>query len=161
MRISGRIIIISTLILALTGIALAAQMMSVQVRSGQLREKPSYLGRDVTTLPYGDRVTLIAEEGEWRKVTSIKKGKTGWMHISALTQLEVILRPTNRHIEAAAQSGELALAGKGFNKQVEENFKNQKKLDYTLVDEMDAYSVNQEEIRAFVKSGSLAKGGSR
>ncbi len=160
MRISGRLILLSTFIIALAGIAIAAQLMSVQVRSGQLRGKPSYLGRLVTLLPYGDRVNLQAKEGEWRKITSVRQGKTGWMHISALTEQEIVLNPTNRDVESAAQSDELALAGKGFNKQVEENFKKQEKLDYAKVDEMEDFSVSQEDIQAFIKSGSL-KGGAR
>lgn len=143
--------------LGLAGIALAAQVMSVQVRSGQLRDKPGYLGRLVTLLPYGDPVTLDAEEGEWRKVTSTKQNKTGWMHQSALSEQKIILRPTNRDVEAAAQSDELALAGKGFNKQVEEQYMEEKGLDYTLVDEMEDLSVSQDDIQAFVKSGELGK----
>ncbi len=161
MRTPGKLLIISSLVLTLTGIALAAQMMSVQVRSGQLRAKPGFLGRLVTILPYGDRVNLKAEEGEWRKVTSVKMGQTGWMHISALTQQEIILRPTERHVESAAQSDQLVLAGKGFNKQVEEKFQEQEKLDYAKVDEMEDYSVSQEEIQQFAKSGSLGKEASR
>jgi len=62
-------------VLLLAGLAMAAQMMSVQVRSGQLREKPSYLGRMVTILPYGDRVNLVAEEGDWKRSLRSSKAK--------------------------------------------------------------------------------------
>lgn len=148
-------------LLGLAATALAAQVMSVQVRSGQLREKPSYLGRLVTLLPYGDPVRLEAEEGEWRRVTSVKQNKSGWMHQSALTEQEIILRPTNRDVESAARSDELALAGKGFNKQVEEQYQEEKDLDYSLVDEMEGFSVAQDDIQAFIKSGELGKEASR
>ncbi|MDC0336392.1 SH3 domain-containing protein [Pseudodesulfovibrio sp.] len=146
-------------LLILAGIALAAQLLSVQVRSGQLREKPGYLSRVVTIVSYGDRVDLKAEEGEWRKVTSVKQGKTGWMHISALTEQEIVLKPTNKDVEAAAQTDELALAGKGFNKQVEDKYKDEKELDYSKVDAMEDYSVSQEDVQKFIKSGDLGKGG--
>lgn len=146
-------------ILVLATIVLAAQMMSVEVRSGQMRERPGFLGRMITILPYGDRVDIQAEEGDWRKVTSKTQGKTGWMHISALTEQEIILKPTNKDVEAAAQTDELALAGKGFNKQVEEKYQEEAKLDYSKVDAMEDYSVSQDEVQDFVKSGDLGQGG--
>jgi len=162
MKSISRKAIITTLCIALlTGIALAAQTLSVQVRSGQLREKPGFLGRTITILPYGDRVDLLGKEGDWRKVSSVQQGKTGWMHNSALTEQEIILRPTNKDIEEAAQTDELALAGKGFNKQVEEEYKAEKKLDYSKVDEMEGYTIAQETVQKFITSGNLGKEGAK
>lgn len=146
-------------IAAAASLALAAQLMSVQVRSGQLRDKPGFLSKVVTRLPYGQRVDLIGEKEDWKKVTSPKG--SGWMHTSALTEKEIILRPTNKDIEAAAQSDELALAGKGFNKQVEENYRKQSRLDYSKVDAMEKFRVSQAEVQQFIKSGKLGQGGVR
>ena len=141
-------------------VALAAQMMSVQVRSGQLRDKPAFLSKIVCELAYGDRVDLQSEEGDWRKVTS-GAGKTGWMHFSALTEQEIVLNPTDKDVEAAASSDELALAGKGFNKQVEDEYRKGSKLDYAKVDEMEKIVVPQNFIQDFIRVGQLGQGGAQ
>ena len=143
----------------IAGLALAAQVLSVQVRAGQLREGPGFLNKVITALPYGDRVGLVSEDGDWSKVTSVKQGKTGWMHTSALTEQEIILNPTNKDVEQAAESDELALAGKGFNKQVEEEYQKEKRLDYSKVDAMEKFSVDQKVIHAFIAEGELGRGG--
>ncbi|AMK10997.1 hypothetical protein AWY79_07660 [Pseudodesulfovibrio indicus] len=139
--------------------ALAAQLMSVQVRTGQLRDKPGFLSRVVAELPYGDKVEFKGENGDWRQVKASRDGKTGWMHVSALTEQEIILNPTDKDVEAAANSDELALAGKGFNKQVEEQYKKETRLDYSQVDKMEKIVVPQQYVQEFIQVGRLAKGG--
>ncbi|BDQ33418.1 SH3 domain-containing protein [Pseudodesulfovibrio portus] len=148
-----------TLLLAATAaVALAAQMMSVQVRSGQLRDKPAFLSKVVCSLAYGDRVALSDEKGDWRKVAPAKGGAPGWMHVSALSEQVIILNPTDKDVEAAASSDELALAGKGFNKQVEDQYRSQSRLDYSKVDEMEKIVVPPNLIRDFLQKGGLGGG---
>jgi len=154
-------LLVTTSILLIVTVAFAAQMLSVQVRSGQLRDKPGFLSKIVSELPYGDRVDLKSEKGDWRRVTSSKSGKTGWMHSSALTEQEIVLNPTDKDVETAAKSDELALAGKGFNKQVEEEYQQDKKLDYSQVNEMEALSVSPQQVQSFMKAGNLGKGGAQ
>ncbi|MCX6348762.1 MAG: hypothetical protein NTV79_04570 [Candidatus Aureabacteria bacterium] len=36
------------------------EMMSIQVKSGSLRETPSFLGKIVTAVNYGDRAEIVA-----------------------------------------------------------------------------------------------------
>jgi hypothetical protein len=81
------------------------------------------------------------------------------MHVSALTEQEIILNPTDKDVEAAANSDELALAGKGFNKQVEEQYKKETRLDYSQVDKMEKIVVPQQYVQEFIQVGRLAKGG--
>ena len=136
-------------------------MMSVQVRSGQLRDKPAFLSKVVCSLAYGDRVSLADEQGDWRKVSAAKGGKSGWMHVSALTEQMIVLNPTDKDVEAAASSDELALAGKGFNKQVEDQYRAQSRLDYAKVDEMEKIVVPPKYIQDFLRKGSLKPGGAQ
>ncbi|BDQ37101.1 hypothetical protein SYK_14610 [Pseudodesulfovibrio nedwellii] len=145
-------------LLFIASIAVAAQLMSVQVRSGQLRDNPGFLSKVVAKLPYGDRVNLKSEKGDWRHVSSVKLGKSGWIHISALSEQEIVLNPTNKDVQAAAKSDELALAGKGFNKQVEQQYRKQSKLNYAKVDEMEKLTVSQTTIAKFISTGALGKG---
>lgn len=155
MKIKSSLLYLAICILFLAGTAIAAETMSVQVRSGELRLKPAYSGTITTKLAYGDQVNLLTSEGEWRKVTSLKQNKTGWIHETALSEQQIILNPTNRHINAANQNPNMRLAGAGFNKATETTIAEQKKLSFAAIDEMEALSIEQEEVLSFAKSGSL------
>lgn len=148
-------------LLTFGSIALAAQLMSVQVKHVPIMPKPTYFSIPTGKMVYGDRVAITKETGEWRKFSLPRTGQSGWVHISALTEKEVILRPTNRQIEISRQSAGMTLAGSGFNKQVELEYQSRHKLDYTSIDAMETSSVSQEEVVAFAKSGDLNAEGSR
>jgi uncharacterized protein YgiM (DUF1202 family) len=153
------------LILALvvgTAAGAALLRMSVQVRTGQLRATPSYLGNVAATVSYGDRLTVVERQGAWVHVKDTR-GHTGWIHESALTAKRVVLRSGDADVAASASGDEVALAGKGFNEQVEREFKTQNaSVDYTWVDRMEAMVVTPEQIAAFLTEGEVvAKGGAR
>ena len=136
------------------------EMMSIQVKSGSLRETPSFLGKIVTAVNYGDRVTVVSEQGEWRQVRS-SSGTTGWIHVSALTEKKVVLSSAGQ-TGTSASGDELALAGKGFNAQVEGEFKkNNKDIDFSWVDKMEKIKIVGSEIVAFLKAGQVAPGGGK
>lgn len=137
-----------------------AKSMSVQVKQCQLRNRPTFLGKVVTNLSYGDKVNVDKEENSWVKVEQSAKN-AGWVHISALSEKEIILKPNSSDIEAAASSDEIALAGKGFNKQVEEKFKSENRnVDFAWVDKMEKIVISQNEMQSFVNQGNLQpKGG--
>jgi SH3-like domain-containing protein len=102
----------------------------------------------------------VEEQGEWNKV-SAPGGKTGWIHSSALTRKRIVMKAGAENVETAASGQELALANKGFNSDVEAQFKSQNKdLDFTWVDKMAKIKVTPEQAQAFLKAGDVApKGG--
>lgn len=137
-----------------------AKQMSVQVKKCQLRNKPSFLGKIVLDLDYADRVTVEKEQDDWLKVKPENKSGEGWVHTSALSTKKIILNPGSKDVESAASSDELALAGKGFNEQVENDFKKKNKnVDFTWVDKMENIIVSQDEIQGFLKEGGLQTNG--
>ncbi len=147
--------------LALLGILLyipayAQETLSVQVKEGELRATPSFLGKIVTRVAYGDRVNLIEERGAWKKV-SLKGGYLqGWMHASALTTKRIALKAGQTNVQTGATQNELALAGKGFNEQVESSFRKQNKnLDYTWINRMETFKVSPELMRNFLVQGDV------
>ena len=84
----------------------------------------------------------------------------GWIHASALTPKKIVLRAGAEDVEAAASSDELALAGKGFNQQVESEFRAKNpNLDFTWIDEMETYVVSENEMKQFLKEGELSPEG--
>jgi uncharacterized protein YgiM (DUF1202 family) len=137
--------------------------LSVQVREGQLRSIPSFLGKIVAKASYGERVTLIQDQGDWKKVAR-QGGVQGWMHASALTTKTIVLKAGAANVQTGASGGEIALAGKGFNEEVEKQYKNlNRDLDYAWVDRMEDFQVSPEEMQAFLKQGALipAEGGAK
>jgi len=152
-----RIFLLVTLFLCAFGLPLFSatqSFLSVQVKEGQMRSAPSFLGSVLASLAYGDRVELIEDKGAWKKV-AIRKLR-GWMHMSALTTQKIILQAGAADVQTSATSSELALAGKGFNAKVEAEFKTQNKnLDYTWVDRMEAFAVKPDQMQAFLKQGQV------
>jgi hypothetical protein len=133
--------------------------MSIQIKDGRLRAAPSFLGQIVGSVRYGDRGRVLERRGAW---TRIAVGtKTGWIHSSALTEKKIVLQAGAADVERAATTDELALAGKGFNSQVEERFRaDHPNLDFSWVDRMAAFRVSADEVRRFLQEGGLSpKGG--
>ena len=146
------------------------KVMSVQVKEGQLRAKPAFLAKIVATLAYGDRVVVLEEQTDWMRVSLEKdENVNGWLHKSALTKKEIALK-------AGAATGqvsdsEVVIAGKGFNAQVEKEFKQKNpNLDYTWINKMwgdeklgiagaPEFKVSPEKIRQFSQEGGLAAEG--
>jgi hypothetical protein len=131
------------------------EFLIVQVRKGQMRSTPSFLGKVTATLAYGDKVELIEDKGAW-KMVAIRKIK-GWMHASALTTKTIALQAGKANVKTGATSSELALAGKGFNAKVEAEFKSKNKhLDYASVDRMEkTYTLRPGLVQAFLKQGHV------
>jgi SH3-like domain-containing protein len=139
----------------------AEKMMSVSVKETPLRATPTFLGKMVTVLRYTDRVEVLEERSGWARVSL--SGKQGWVHMSALSTKNIVLQAGDSNVQQSVSSGEVALAGKGFNEQVEAEYKQQNNLDYTVVDRMERFTVSIDEILLFVEEGALTmdEGGAR
>ena len=156
-------VLMTFLLITLTGIAVYAieqKRMSIQVKTGVVRSNPSFLGKIVAQLPYGDRVSVQATTGAWHLINQAEKSADGWMHSSALSTKKIILKPGATDVQQAASSDEITLAGKGFNQQVENDFKSRNpQTDFTWVNRMEKMAVSQNQIQAFIKEGQLTPRG--
>jgi len=145
------------LVLALAGplAARAAEQMSVQVQNAQLRAEASFLGKLTGTVPYGTRVTILQARGDWRQVQA-PGGTAGWVHQSALTKKAIAMKAGAQDVAQTASGDELALAGKGFNSDVEADFKSKNKdIDFTWIDRMEKIKVSMDEITRFLNEGQV------
>ena len=141
--------------IAVSAFAAEAATMSVQVKNGQIRGTPSFLGRVVAPLSYGDRVQVLETKNEWLNVTG-PRGQSGWVHSSALTKKKIAKASGSEDVQTGASGDELALASKGFNSDVEADFKSKNKnVDFTWVNRMEKFKVAPEEMRAFLKAGGV------
>ncbi|MCE9613075.1 MAG: SH3 domain-containing protein [Lentisphaerae bacterium] len=136
--------------------------MSVQIRNAQLRATPSYLGKVSGNVPYAQRVQIMQVQGDWFEVRS--GTATGWLHKSALTTKKIAAKSGAADVGATASGEELALAGKGFNADVEADFKKKNaKIDFGPIDRMEKIKVSPGDARAFLEQGGVkaATGGAR
>lgn len=147
-------------LLCVAGVAVAATtatLMSVQVKKADLRGTPSFLGSITSSLQYGDKVTVEQQNGAWYKVSKTDTGASGWLHTSALTKKTIVMKAGDTaQTQTGASSGEMALAGKGFNADVEQQFKaGHQNIDFSPVDRMVTYKASSGEIQSFIRDGGL------
>ncbi len=144
-------------LLVLTGSIAFAASMSVQVQQSKVRATPSQLGSVVDTVEYGEVVNAGVAEKGWYPVTT-RDGKKGWLHESALSNKPVTMRAGTTDAATGVSSDEVALAGKGFNEQVEAKLKADGTLDFTWVDRMMTFNVDPDQILTFRTQGHLPGG---
>lgn len=126
--------------------------MSVTVQETQARERPSFIGRILAVLHYGDRLSVIEDQNQWARVV-LPQGDEGWVHLSALTKKRIVLKAGAEDVEQTASSEEVALAGKGFNEEVEQKYKTENDLDYTWVDKMEEIEYSADVLLSFLEGG--------
>ena len=143
--------------------AVAPVRMNVQVQSGQIRVTPTFLGKILAMVTYGVSVEILQTKGDWKQVKS-SQGQVGWMHRSALTTKRVSMTAGTSKAKSAASSDELALAGKGFNADVEREYKaKNSNLNFAAVDSMEKLKIPPTEMQTFLQAGSVkpAEGGAQ
>ncbi|MEN6376019.1 MAG: SH3 domain-containing protein [Smithella sp.] len=140
-------------------LAYAVATMSIQVRETQIRATPDYFGKIIGKASYGDRVTIEGAKGSWKKIR-LKTGKTGWLNSSALSEKEIRMVAGAKGTKGTASASEIQLAGKGFNPEVEREFKNRnKEISFRWVDKMEQIRISEAEKQKFAKEGGLSLNG--
>ncbi|MCL2441603.1 MAG: hypothetical protein FWD14_07660 [Treponema sp.] len=145
------------LVLFVAGFA-AAQVraggtMFVATRNLDLKSGTGFFASNRGRLTYGERVTVIQVSGRFVEVRSAAN-VTGWTASANLSARQVVAGTSS-----TATANEVALAGKGFNQEVEQSYRNQNRtLNYTDVDRVETISVNMEQLRRFLEEGRLAMG---
>ena len=149
----------SFLILLVAGTAVA------QVRSGQnawvsartvdLKSSTGFFASNQGTVSYGDEVSVLQVNGNWAQVRSVGNSSlSGWMSSANLSTKRIAATGST----SSASASEVALAGKGFNQEVEDTYKTTGNLNYADVDRTEAITVSQDELYRFVTEGRLAQG---
>lgn len=142
-------------ILALTITVEARTRMHVQVREGQIRERPSFLGAVAAVVEYGDRVYVLREQGPWRWVEV--EDVQGWMHESALTRQRIQLAAGEADAAGVATEQEMALAGKGFSAEVENEFRaRHDTISFEWIDRMETFEKTPQRLIDFLNTGGVA-----
>ncbi|MEW6500217.1 MAG: hypothetical protein ACOY8P_10680 [Thermodesulfobacteriota bacterium] len=138
-----------------------AQAMAerIAVREGVLRQSPSPFGAIKRKLPYDTEVTVARKQDGWVLVSA---PENGWLHASAVSEGKESLRmaPGKASRAGAVAEKEVALAGKGFDKNVEAAYrKEHAQLRYDLMDQVERITVPEAEVKKFAEAGD--RGGAR
>jgi uncharacterized protein YgiM (DUF1202 family) len=131
--------------------------LTVTKKETKLRTQKRLFAPAVCDLKEGDRVTQNGSEGAWRLVTY--KTKNGWIHESDVTEKKDV-RLSGQGVRENYSASEQAAARKGFNPEVEREYRNSNPnlaAAFTKVDAIQARSVVEAEIEKFLREGRLLK----
>jgi len=154
-----RFLIVLCLALFVTGLAMAqvraGGTLYVAVQSLDLKSGTGFFASNRGKLNYGDQVTVIRVDGRFVEVRSATNSSlTGWTASANMSTRQVVSGTTS-----TATAREVALAGKGFNQDVEQSFREQNRnLNYTAVDRVEAITVNEAALKRFLEEGRLKLG---
>lgn len=152
-RISALVALLVLVLLAVGAGAAFAEELSVQVRETRVRREPRSLASEVGRLSYGDRVQVVDERPDW---VLVEHGTIeGWVSRSAVTPKEIVLEASDREVEERATDREVALAGRGFNKDIEEQYRRDTGLSYAAIDELEEREEEPDELARFLEEGGL------
>lgn len=123
-------------------------------RENALRENCRFFAPIKKKVLLHDIVDIVSREGDWLKVKF--KGIAGCIHKSAVDEKNIDISGVSGAKSHGASGSEVALAGKGFNPQVEKSYREKHPdLDFRSVDGIEASRPGDETIRKFISSGGL------
>ena len=158
MKIIALLVLALGLSVPILAASTGSRVMTVQVQKAQLRATPSFLGKVINEMPYRTQVDLIKEQGDWMQVRAASAA-IGWVHKSAVTSKRIRMTSGSGDAATSASGDELALAGKGFNSDIEAQYKSRNKTaDFAPVDAMKNIVIPPEESTKFLSDGAVAGG---
>ncbi len=137
------------------------EQRAVSVREAELRSTPSFLSAIEARLSYGVLVEILEVRGPWLRVLQADEGVEGWLAASAVDEPQSLNLAAGDGNREGATTREIALAGRGFNEQIESEYKDQNDLDFAAVDRMEAFVLPVEELAEFLSAvnADLSLGG--
>jgi len=114
----------------------------------------SSAGKILGTLNYGDKVTVIKVDGKNVEVISAANPSLSGLAPSAsFTTKKIITGNTS-----ATSAKEVALAGKGFNQDIENSYNTQGELNFNDVDKVESITSDEAALMRFIEEGRLSTG---
>jgi uncharacterized protein YgiM (DUF1202 family) len=150
------------MIMFVCAVVLLASAAAAQIKEGQtayvtakslpVKSGTGFFARTLGTLKYGDAVTVVRVNGKWAEIRSSVQ-INGWAAQANLSSKRVTASGGS-----SASSREVAMAGKGFNEEVENAYKGSRAVNYGAVDAMESNVVGDDELLAFITEGRLSMG---
>lgn len=135
----------------------AAETFVVKVRTTAVRSGPKFFASTVLTLKAGDGLLLVKREADWLQVKT-SGGQIGWIHSSAVEPKKFDILAWGKNTKSQATATEVAMAAKGFNKQVEDSYRAKNaSVSFVWVDKMGQMNVSRAQLETFLKQGRLGE----
>jgi hypothetical protein len=140
---------------AVSAQSLEGKTMYVTAKTVELKKSGAFFADTLGSLSYGAQVTVQHESGRWVEVKTIEAPVlTGWIASASLTTKRIIVSGAS----TSASANEIALAGKGFNEEVENAYRQSGNLNYDAIDSMEAMTIPGKQLFSFLQEGHLARG---
>jgi hypothetical protein len=137
----------------------AAETLVVKVQTTQLRRNPQFFAPAVAPLKAGDQLEKLSEASGWIQARTAA-GLSGWVHSSAVAPPQTQMFAASGAMKTQATASEVALAGKGFNRQVEDSYRARNAgVSYAWVDRMVQLRIPPAQVQDFLKRGRLIGAG--
>ena len=129
--------------------------MYVASKTVDLKSSTGFFASSRGKLQYGAAVTVLQINGKWAEVRSTAGSSiSGWTAVANLSAKRIV--PTGG--SSGATASEVALAGKGFNQEIENVYKAGGSLNYADVDRTEAQQISKQELYNFIVEGRLFQG---
>ncbi|GHV72962.1 hypothetical protein AGMMS49940_02640 [Spirochaetia bacterium] len=139
---------------ALCAQSLTGRTMYVTTKTIEIKKSTAFFADTLGSLSYGAPVSVLQENGKWVRIKSLEAPEiSGWVAAAGLTTKRIIAGSST-----SASANEIALAGKGFNQEVENAYKQSGALDYSAIDAMEAIQIPNGQLLSFLREGHLAQG---
>lgn len=129
--------------------------LTVTRKTTKLRSQKRSFAPAVADLKEGDKLAFQNKDGAW---LAVKFGaQAGWIHTTDVSTNPDV-RLSGQGVRETYSTSETAAARKGFNPQVEKNYRqNNPNLEqaFRLVDRIQERAVPEAELRAFLRDGRL------
>ncbi len=147
---------LAALLIAGTAVA-ATETVTVIVKKTSIRRDRQFYAPAVAEADLGEAFSVLAREKGWVKVGT--KSGDGWLHDSAVTAKKVVASSQDP-AAGKADARDVAAAGKGFNPQVESEYKKKNpEANFAAVDRMEQLGASDAAVVAFVNDGNLQQRG--
>lgn len=148
----------------LGAIAWAADVLTVIEREAAVRKDKRTYSPKVATVKEGDKVTLIAKESPWLRVSF--QGVEGWLNESSVTEDEDVVL-SGEAVASGVKPTEQSAAKRGFSPEVENEYRKEnpdlEAAFKTLDDIVKGWVFPDDVMLKFIEAGQLvpAEGGSK
>jgi hypothetical protein len=129
--------------------------LTVTRKEGKLRAQKRVFAPAVADLHEGDKLVCEQKDGAW--LLAKFRDVEGWVHESDVTANKEV-RLSGEGVRESYSASEAAAARKGFNPQVEREYKlsnPQLAAAFARVDQIAGYRVSEAETKAFLQQGGL------
>lgn len=115
----------------------------------KLLDSPDKKSKKTFTVYYGTELIVLEEEGEYLQVQVAGKTKqSGWINKSQTSKRKLVT-------SSSANADEIALAGKGFNAEVEGLYSKVNNTDFSVVDTIEGFVSDTDSLLEFMADGRL------